>query len=657
MFKRSAVLFVLLVTVFAFLARIRAADQSETPIPGQAPRKLALLVGINTYKYSNPKQGFYNLHGCINDIQRMRNLLIGKFGFKPEDVKMLQDSQATHQGILSAIESFLINQVKPGDIVVIHFSGHGSQASDPLKINQLDETIVPYDSRDPQGKISDITGDELAGYISQLSAKTKFVTVILDSCHSGDLIGKGLRMAQVRSIPPDLRKQSQAASMSARSVEGFRRPNSTFAFIAAARSDETAKEYTAQGSTYGALTYFLTQEVSLIGGHQTYEDVIGPIATDVSSRFPDQHVTLSGISKDNVIFGDTSVLTQAFVETSGTASNGDVTLHAGAVQGVTKGSVYDVYAPGTKSFDSQQPLAFVTVAEVGSFDSKAALKRTVVIQDHSRAIEKIHAYSDQKLKIYFQSPGGSAILRSVAAKLSTESNLAVANDPEGCQLRVNDQGGKIGVYAPDAKKVLSSIDDKDPSAEQILLNDIGLWVKWYNILAIDNDRPGIEVKVRVIQDNPRAESGDGSFSMQPKDKFRLSFENFSGQNLYLAVLYLAESGRVKTVYQSGAALPPAGKFTTYDFQASLPGGRTATTDILKIFATDQPVDFSFLNQEAAVGSAKGLRPRGAESPLGQLLAQAALGYHRDIDAVPSDWVATKVTIVTTQTESARAFAQ
>ena len=367
-------------------------------------------------------------------------------------------------------------------------------------------------------------------------------------------------------------------------------------------------------------------------------------------------MTLSGINKDNVIFGDTSVLTQTFVEASGNTAKGDVTLQAGAVQGVTKGSVYDVYAPGTKSFDSKKPLASATVAEVGSFESRATLKRAAIIQDNSRAIEKIHVYSDQKLKIYFQSPGGSPILSSVAAKLSVESNLAVAIDPAGCQLRISDEGGKIGIYGPDPKKVLSSIDDKEPSAEQSLLNDIGLWVKWYNILAIHNDRPGIEVKVKVIQDNPGTESDDGSFVMHPKDKFRLSFENDSGQDLYLAVLYLAESGKVKTVYQSGSALPPAGKFATYDFQASLPDGRTATTDILKIFATDKPVDFSFLNQEAAVGSAKGLRPRGAQSPLGQLLAQAALGYHRDIDAVPSDWVATKVTIVTRQTESAKAFA-
>ena len=177
MCNRYAAKFALLIVVFACLATKQVAGQTETANPAAAPRKLALLIGINQYKYSDPKHGFHNLHGCINDIQRMRTLLIGKFGFKPEEVKMLQDSQATHQGIISAIQTFLINQVKPGDIVVIHFSGHGSQASDPLKINQLDETIVPYDSRDPQGKVSDITGDELAGYISQLSAKTKFVTV------------------------------------------------------------------------------------------------------------------------------------------------------------------------------------------------------------------------------------------------------------------------------------------------------------------------------------------------------------------------------------------------------------------------------------------------------------------------------------------------
>lgn len=642
-----------IVAVTLLLAGLLMARQNKqianqaAQTPTSEPRKLALLIGINRYKYSDPKKGFYNLEGCINDIHRMKNLLIGKFGFKAGDIKMLADEEATHQNILDAIRSFLTNQARSDDVVVIHFSGHGSQASDPAKINQLAETIVPYDSRDPEGKVSDITGDELAKYVSELSAKTKFVTIILDSCHSGDLIGRGLRMGLARSIPPDVRKLPRNTdALGQRSIESFRSPNATFAFIAAARSDETAKEYTIHGSSYGALTYFFTQEVSPAGSQQTYRDVIGPIATDVNSVYPDQHVTLAGINKDAAVFSDTSILSQPFIETLA-GHNGKVILQAGAIQGVSAGSVYKVYPPQTKSFFSVSPVTSVTIDSVNSFDSTATITKDVPIASSSRAVETLHMYADQKVNIFFQAPEKSDILQSVQRKLATESNLTVSTDPLGCRFRVVDEQSKIVLYAADAKTILSSLA-KSPSIQEDVLNDIGLWVKWYNLMAINNEQPGIQLKVSILQDHPTDNSESGGVIVHPNDKFRLKFENPSGQGLYLAVLNLSDNGKVATIYQSiNSALPPAGTFTTYEFQAStLPSGRTSTKDVLKIFATDQPVDFSFLNQNATVGTQKGLRPRGAESPLGQLMAQAGLGFKRDINAVPSDWVTTSFTITT-----------
>src|SRR5947209_2282177 len=69
------------------------------------------------------------------------------------------------------------------------------------QISRLDETIVPYDSRDPEGKVFDISGAELHALLVQLAAKTNNVTFILDSCHSGTLV----RGARMRSIPADTR--------------------------------------------------------------------------------------------------------------------------------------------------------------------------------------------------------------------------------------------------------------------------------------------------------------------------------------------------------------------------------------------------------------------------------------------------------------------
>ena len=170
------------------------------------PSKRALLVGINNYKYPDRVPP---LAGSLNDVEDMRQVLIGKFEFPPENILVLKDSQATHAQIMSAIQTHLVAKTQPGDIVVFHYSGHGSQMKDVTgkMISGLDETIVPYDSRDPEGKVFDISGAELHLALVQLAKKTKNVTFILDSCHSGTLV----RGARVRSIPPDTRNISSSA--------------------------------------------------------------------------------------------------------------------------------------------------------------------------------------------------------------------------------------------------------------------------------------------------------------------------------------------------------------------------------------------------------------------------------------------------------------
>src|SRR2546426_11637608 len=89
--------------------------------------KRALLVGINKYRYSNI---IPSLSGSVNDVEDMKALLVGKFNFAPENILVLTDEKATHAGIISAIETHLINKSQPGDIVVFHYSGHGSQMKD-----------------------------------------------------------------------------------------------------------------------------------------------------------------------------------------------------------------------------------------------------------------------------------------------------------------------------------------------------------------------------------------------------------------------------------------------------------------------------------------------------------------------------------------------
>lgn len=157
------------------------------------PRKLALLVGINGYA-NNP------LQGCMTDVDLQQELLIYRFGFNPADILLVTDKadvKPTRAGILQAFEEHLIKQAKLGDVVVFHYSGHGSQVYDPDSgfPDQLNSTFVPINREisqkgdNPNGipsdrvVVSDIMGETLFLLMSNL--KTENVTVVLDSCHSG----------------------------------------------------------------------------------------------------------------------------------------------------------------------------------------------------------------------------------------------------------------------------------------------------------------------------------------------------------------------------------------------------------------------------------------------------------------------------------------
>jgi Caspase domain/Domain of unknown function (DUF4384) len=186
------------------------ADRYGQVLAQGSPRKFALLLGINGYAENG-------LRGCHTDVELQYELLVHRFGFNPQDILVLADDQLpfinykpetpTRQHILEAFERHLIKNAKPGDVVVFHYSGHGSLVLDKSPTPWLKDdagrpingTIVPLDRRLPNAKpdeVRDIMGHTIFLLMSAL--KTQNVTVVLDSCHSGGGTRGNLR---VRSTP------------------------------------------------------------------------------------------------------------------------------------------------------------------------------------------------------------------------------------------------------------------------------------------------------------------------------------------------------------------------------------------------------------------------------------------------------------------------
>jgi Caspase domain len=240
--------------------------------------KRALMIGIN--EYSDPK--IPNLRGCRNDVEAMASILIDRHGFEPANLtKLVTREETTREQILAALKN-LIEETQRGDVAVVHYSGHGSQAPDRTndeRNDRKDETIVPSDSgRSEQRPVLDIVDDELDTYVGALSQRTPFTTFIFDSCHSGSITREVLELDAVRAARRESRIVPRAAppadeppAVDPQPYPGFdkplERPRSAaglippgdYLLIAGCLDAETSGERNFEGVAHGLLTYYLLE--------------------------------------------------------------------------------------------------------------------------------------------------------------------------------------------------------------------------------------------------------------------------------------------------------------------------------------------------------------------------------------------------------------
>ena len=226
--------------------------------------KKALLVGIN--RYPDPRN---ELKGCVNDVRQMAETLKSRYGFPDGgNMRILTDARATTKAILDGL-AWLIAGTSPGDSLVFHYSGHGSQVPDKHgdeTTDRLDEILCPYDLDWDHP----LTDDDLAAACADVPQGV-LLTVILDCCHSGT----GLRdfaRDRPRFLP---RWPWMAKCRGMQGSPGFNslgRPpvrhfglsvtRTNAVLIAACRDDQTSADAWIDRGYHGAHTYHLCRALS-----------------------------------------------------------------------------------------------------------------------------------------------------------------------------------------------------------------------------------------------------------------------------------------------------------------------------------------------------------------------------------------------------------
>jgi peptidoglycan/xylan/chitin deacetylase (PgdA/CDA1 family)/uncharacterized caspase-like protein len=143
----------------------------------------AVIIGINSY-VNWPKLSY-----AANDAKAVRDLLIRKFGFAQDRIRMLLDGEATRDAIMAALGDDLADakKVSREDRVLVFFAGHGATRKLPSGKNQ--GYIIPVDADAKNFQSQAISMTNFQDISDAIPAK--HALFVMDACYSGLALTRG----------------------------------------------------------------------------------------------------------------------------------------------------------------------------------------------------------------------------------------------------------------------------------------------------------------------------------------------------------------------------------------------------------------------------------------------------------------------------------
>jgi hypothetical protein len=384
---------------FAPTGKMQQANDVQTKSAIEKPPMFVLQVGIGKY-LAAPE-----LKGSRFDVEGMREVLTGeRFNVPKNNIRTVQDEQATKERIVEEFENHLIKnardyyeRTKRRDAVALfQFSGHGSQVPDRDgdEEDKMDETFVTYASEDVPGKNFDITDDEIFALTKQLSRYTDNIVYILDSCHSGS----GTRDAiEARRIPPRKTVPVPMLKTQTRGTEEKKsedNPQSDllpvspgYIVISAAKAEQLALQKNVfaddaskyPSAVYGKLTYYLLENLRGAGANTTYRELMEEVTRKISSETSNSQIPQVEGEDRRAVFGGLSKREDDSIDIFA-VKNKQISVKAGAMHGVTKQTILDVY---DKNREKIATAKIVSVAADKSIANVVTAQREITTKDRA----------------------------------------------------------------------------------------------------------------------------------------------------------------------------------------------------------------------------------------------------------------------------------
>ena len=234
-----------------------------------AQTKRALLVGISNYS-SNSATQWTDIHGA-NDVELIATTLKSQ----RFSIAKVTNKQATAKRIRKELGA-LVRSCRAGDMVYIHFSGHGQPFEDKSGDEEdgWDESIIPYDAHKAYTKgkyegVNHILDDELYGFFDKIRKKIGpkgFLCVVIDACHAGNTY-KGIEEEDEEiflrgtkdAFSPNGKNYRPRVNASGHFLIKSSGTQGDILILEACRSYQSNYEIKQDGQYYGPLSYYVNK--------------------------------------------------------------------------------------------------------------------------------------------------------------------------------------------------------------------------------------------------------------------------------------------------------------------------------------------------------------------------------------------------------------
>lgn len=527
--------------------------------------KRALLIGVSDYSGRNIK----HLH-CENDVLALKAVLVNHFRFSDNKRDMLVKTSyvnTTGKAILKAFEE-LVRFTKQGDIVVIHYSGHGRMVSG--RDGNIIHTLIPSDAPSDEDLHLDISDTVINFWLGELKKRRpKSVLVTFDCCYSGGAYRDPRVSIRGKDTPPNIGLDKMP-----RVKKGIQDPLVDWPgcaiLSACSQGGESAGDSKAKAHeivlprtdiAMGCFSYALANSLTKASKSTTIQELYDSVrATMLGFSFPDTQAVsksirtvqkpffnLGCVLSNNVIGGSASNGTGFGVRKDNT---GSVILSAGAVQGVVPGEHYSVLTKHSKYVSATVSSVELMTSDLRTEQPKALSYPTRAVRASQRLVSPTYKVNVSKIK---NSSKCIASLRSTQLVAVDRSSSSTDWD-----LQIVPAGNRgLTVLRRDGTFVQSQ-----GIMEDNVVSVINGEAKWSLINTLSNTNTSADARfdmhlVPVVLDDSGnyvrdslPEPSDPEVRLYGGECLAVEVKALAGRDIYVTVLNLSPNGDITAVWPS-----------------------------------------------------------------------------------------------------------